>query len=239
MKRVYFLLFFILYGLTCPTFTFAQESRLTVKAFADILEKSEHPQILDARSPEEFAGNHIKGAINVPVTDRQDMDTIFGKLNPNAPTFTYSINSGRGKILADRLRKAGFREVYALPGGLAGWVGEGYPLETSGTNDAALTVEQFRRIIASEPYILASFGSGYCGGCRRLVPVVDALKKEYAEQLKTVEIELEENPAIIKDQKIEALPTLILFRQSKPVWRHKGFINETELSQTIGKFMRL
>jgi rhodanese-related sulfurtransferase len=237
MKRLYFLLFFIFCGLTC--LTYAQEKRLTVKEFAGILEKAEHPQILDARSAEEFAGNRIKGAISVPVTDRRDADAIVGKLNPDAPTFTYSINSGRGEILAGMLRRAGFREVYALPGGLAAWVGEGYPIETSGTDDDALTVEQFGRMIASGQYILASFGSGYCGGCRRLVPVVEALKKEYAGQLKTVEIKLEENPAIIRDQKIEALPTLILFRQAAPVWRHRGFISGEELSQTIGKFMHL
>ncbi|MDR2680126.1 MAG: hypothetical protein LBC47_04875, partial [Tannerella sp.] len=226
MKRVCFLLFSVFYGLTC----LAQKNNLTVKEFAGILEKTEHPQIIDARSPEEFARNRIKGAINIRVTDSLDIETVVRKLNPNVPVFTYSINSGRGEILAAKLREAGMKEVYALPGGLANWVGSGYPLETSIADDSALTGGQFRQIVESGKWVLVDFGSSYCGGCRRLIPVLDALKKEYPETLKIVKIELDENPEIIREQKIEALPTLVLFKQGKPVWKHKGFIDETELS---------
>jgi thioredoxin len=235
MIRVYFLLFSVLYGLTC----LAQENNLTVKEFADLLEKAEHPQIIDARSPGEFARNRIKGAINIQVTDSLDIETAVRKLNPDAPVFTYSINSGRGEILAARLRKAGLKEVYALPGGLAGWIGSGYPLESSIANSSALTGGQFRQIVESGKWVLADFGSSYCGGCRRLIPVLDALKEEYPETLKIVKIELDENPEIIREQKIETLPTLVLFKQGKPVWKHKGFIDVTELSQTIGKYVNL
>jgi rhodanese-related sulfurtransferase len=211
----------------------SHEAPLTVKEFAAKLENARHPQLLDARSAEEFARNRIKCAISVDMTDSVAIQKVVETLNPEYPTFTYSINSGRGFILAAKLRKLGFREVYALPGGLAGWVGAGYPLETSGENEPGLTVEQFGQIIRSNKWVLADFSSGYCGGCRLLQPVLDSLEYLYQTKLKIVRIELDDSPEIIKDRQIEALPTLTLFEQGKAVWKHIGLIKLPELAQAI------
>ncbi|MDR1675355.1 MAG: rhodanese-like domain-containing protein, partial [Tannerella sp.] len=149
MKRFFFVL---LTGcLLCAACS--QNESLTVKEFAAKLESARHPQLLDARSAEEFDRNRIKGAISVDMADSVALQKVVETLNPEYPTFTYSINSGRGFILAAWLRAQGFGEVYALPGGLAGWVGAGYPLETSGGNEQGLTVEQFRQFIRSNEWV--------------------------------------------------------------------------------------
>jgi thioredoxin len=212
----------------------SQKESLTVNEFAEKLGKAPHPQLLDARSPEEFARNHIQGAISVNMADNAAKQKVIEALDPAYPTFTYSINSGRGVVLAAELRKLGFREVYALSGGLAAWVGAGYPLETFGEN-SGLTSEQFEQLIRSNRRVLVDFSSSYCGGCRLLQPVLDSLEHQSPDDLKIVRVELDESPGIIKEQKIEALPTLILFEHGKTVWKHKGLIKLPELLHALQK----
>ncbi|WP_080904246.1 thioredoxin domain-containing protein [Parabacteroides sp. Marseille-P3160] len=228
MKQIY-LFAILICSPMCPIL--AQNKSLTIKEFAEKLDKAVHPQILDARSPEEFTQNRIKGAINVNLADSIALKNIVDKLKPHYPTFTYSINTGRSTILAKKLLDQGFKEVYALPGGLANWVGSGYPLETS--KGSGLTTEQFKQLTQSDKLVLIDFGSKYCGGCRRLIPVLDSLKNENQKGLKIVRLELDENPGLIKEQKIEVLPTLLLFKQGKPVWKNKGFITASALFQKI------
>ncbi|MDR2765243.1 MAG: hypothetical protein LBB90_09480 [Tannerella sp.] len=216
----------------------SQKESLTVNEFAEKLGKAPHPQLLDARSPEEFARNHIQGAISVNMADGVAKQKVIETLDPASPTFTYSINSGRGVVLAAELRKLGFREVYALSGGLAAWVGAGYPLETFGEN-SGLTNEQFGQLIRSNRWVLADFSSSYCGGCRLLQPVLDSLEHQYPDELKIIRVELDESPGIIKEQKIEALPTLILFKHGQAVWKHKGIIKLPELLHALRNYAEL
>jgi rhodanese-related sulfurtransferase len=179
----------------------AQNESLTVKEFAKKLYQAEHPQILDARSPEEYSLNHIRGAVNINLADSIELKKAIARLNPDTPTFTYSINSGRGSILAAKLQALGFRHVYALPGGLAGWVGSGYTLETFGKKESVLTGEQLKQLIQSNELALVDFGSNYCGGCLQLIPVLDSLENTYFDTVKIIRIKLEENPGLIKEQK--------------------------------------
>jgi thioredoxin len=235
MKKFFSTIF--LCSLLC--IAWSQDKSLTVKEFAEKLNNAQHAQILDARSPEEFAHNHIKGAVSINMADSVAVKKAIEALNPDYPTFTYSINSGRSVVLANRLRELGFKEVYALPGGLANWVGSGYSLETFDKDNSGLTSKQFKQLINSDQWVLVDFASRYCGGCRLLIPLLDSLGNQYQKELKIVRIELDENPGIIKEQKIEALPTLVLFKQGEIVWKHKGIIKEPELSQVIRRYLKL
>ncbi|MDR3269243.1 MAG: hypothetical protein LBT83_09280 [Tannerella sp.] len=231
MKKIYLLISLSVLGWMTPAS--AQDDNLSIKAFVEILQAAEYPQILDARSPEEFSQNRIKGAVSADMTDSVGLKKLIGALNPKVPTFTYSINSGRSAVLANRLRASGFERVYVLPGGLANWVGAGYPLEMSGEKGVELTGEQFEQLTRSNDLALVDFGSKYCGGCRRLVPVLDSLETSFSSDLKIVRIELYENPGLVKDQHIESLPTLVLFRKGEKVWTHRGFITAAALSHVI------
>ena len=80
--------------------------------------------LLDVRAVEEFAGYHIKGAINIPAPD---LRTRFGELDPNA-TLVVTCGSGRRASLGvSLLQMHGFTDVYNLAGGMRGYNTAGYP----------------------------------------------------------------------------------------------------------------
>lgn len=80
--------------------------------------------MIDARSAEEYALNHAKGAVNIN-PGAANADEAINALQKDQPVFIYSIGTGRSGQLARDLRKKGFREVYELKGGIANWVGGG------------------------------------------------------------------------------------------------------------------
>src|SRR6188474_1250071 len=142
---------------------FAQSagSTLNLTQFEEKLRNAREPQILDVRSPEEFAENHLKGATNFYVTDEDQFTKATSELKKDKPVFVYSINNGRSTTVSAKLVAAGFKEVYALPGGLAHWIGAGNPIETkAGTG---LTKADFDKLIPVEEVVLVDVGSKHCG----------------------------------------------------------------------------
>lgn len=72
-------------------------------------------QIVDVRSPEEFAAGHVEGAINIPVEQFQTQFEDL-KLDPEQAIAIYCRSSNRSSVVYQILTKAGFDKVYHAPG---------------------------------------------------------------------------------------------------------------------------
>jgi rhodanese-related sulfurtransferase len=206
---------------------------LTLEAFEKKLLQSPQPQILDVRTADEYAENHLKGAINLSVADATTFQQGVDKLDKQKPVFVYSINNGRSGQVAKQLREQGFQEVYELPGGMAHWLGAGKPVETKAGK--GLSRAEFDQLLASNQLVLVDVGSKYCGGCKKLAPTVQAVEAEQASTLKVVKIELYDNRELAKQLSIESVPTLILYKGSKPIWKQSGNISKAQIEQALNK----
>lgn len=97
------------------------------EAFALIEENKNCPDlvVIDVRRPDEFAGGHIEGAVNI------NSATFSGHLAELDPNGTYVICCQRGARSAgvrEMMRDAGFREVYEIEGGMNAWTAAGFPV---------------------------------------------------------------------------------------------------------------
>jgi rhodanese-related sulfurtransferase len=114
------------------TGAFAQSQKrelLPFEAFeAKLNAAGKNAQILDARLPEEYVQNHLEGAVSFSIANKDDFEKQSAKLSKDKPTFIYSIGNGRSGVLAEDLRKAGFKDVTEIPGGLSKWIGLGRPV---------------------------------------------------------------------------------------------------------------
>lgn len=83
--------------------------------------------VLDVRSSEDFAGGHLRGALNIPL---KDLPQRLGELEKSRSKSIIvvcqaGVNSASASAL---LGKAGFKDVYSLTGGLTAWQGQGLPV---------------------------------------------------------------------------------------------------------------
>ena len=81
-------------------------------------------RIIDVREPEEYAGGHLPGAVNIPLADL----TLIPELTAS-PLVVVCASGGRSVRAAALLEEAGHPEVANLLGGTFGWMQENRPVE--------------------------------------------------------------------------------------------------------------
>lgn len=84
-------------------------------------------QIIDVRTPEEFADGHIRGARNIPVQDPDFTEQISG-LDPAGSYAVYCRSGNRSQPAVAAMQQAGISTIYELATGTTGWVAAGKPL---------------------------------------------------------------------------------------------------------------
>lgn len=95
---------------------------------ARIAAGGERPQVLDVRTPEEYAAGHVPGAVLIP---HGQVAARVGELDRTRPVIVYCRSGRRSALAEDALRKAGF-EVAQLQGSWQAWEAEGLPAECAG-----------------------------------------------------------------------------------------------------------
>jgi rhodanese-related sulfurtransferase len=93
---------------------------LSPAAFGLKIKETKQPLVLDVRTPEEYAGGHIDGAVNIDWYN-DNFGTETAKLDKNRPLFVYCHSGKRSSAAAEKLRKDGWKEVYELAGGYSAW----------------------------------------------------------------------------------------------------------------------
>jgi hydroxyacylglutathione hydrolase len=91
------------------------------------------PFLLDVREPWEFAQARVPGAINIPLGQ---LDARLGELNPEQPVAVICAHGNRSQSGAALLGQKGFKKVYNVLGGTAGWQQAGLELALNGRAQA-------------------------------------------------------------------------------------------------------
>lgn len=92
----------------------------------------------------------------------------------------------------------------------------------------------FAQLLAESPTpLLVDFYATWCGPCQMMSPILEQVKAQFGEQLQIVKIDTDKYPAIASEYRIEALPTLVVFKNGQPVDRIEGVLNAEQLSARI------
>lgn len=100
--------------------------RVGVTEFATVIAKP-GVQVIDVRTPEEFADGHLAGAVNIPVQGA-DFTERIARLDPAATYAVYCRSGNRSQPAVSAMKDAGISSVYELASGTKGWTAAGQPL---------------------------------------------------------------------------------------------------------------
>jgi len=91
-------------------------------------------------------------------------------------------------------------------------------------NIIELTEANFEQeVIKSTGPVVVDFYAPWCGPCKMLAPLLEALAAEYAGKLKFAKLNVDSAPALTADYEITGVPTLMMFRGGEAVAQIEGF----------------
>lgn len=105
----------------------AQEDRVDAAAFLARM-KEPGAQVVDVRTPEEFAKGHIAGAVNIDWLESGFLDRAK-TLDTSKPVLLYCAAGGRSEDARVAMKDAGFTQVVDLKDGFNGWKRQALPVE--------------------------------------------------------------------------------------------------------------
>ncbi|MFH6944435.1 thioredoxin domain-containing protein [Flavobacterium sp. FlaQc-50] len=203
---------------------------ISPKVFAEKIKTTENPQILDVRTPDEFASEHIDNAINVNWND-EDFATKAATYDKSKPVFVYCLSGGRSKKAAAKLNELGFTTVYELEGGIMSWNAEGSSKPS--TAQIGMTQDDFNKLLNTDKKVLVDFYAEWCGPCKQMEPYLLKMQKEMGDQVTIVRIDVDKNKTLTTEMKIDQLPTMFLYEKKEVKWRNVGFISEQDLKKQL------
>lgn len=93
------------------------------------------------------------------------------------------------------------------------------------------TFEQ--EVLQSDKPVVVDFWAPWCGPCRMVSPIVEALAEEWAGKVKVVKVNVDDNPGVAGRYRIMSIPTLMVFKDGREAERLIGAMPKEQLKRRL------
>lgn len=205
---------------------------IAVEQFEKSILSKDSIQILDVRTPLEYASGHIKDALLADWTNKEEFARRTAFIDKNKPVYVYCLAGGRSALAAEQLKANGYAHVYNLDGGIKAWKAAGKLLDVQ-TTTPQMTLDAFSQAVNVPGIVLVDFGAKWCPPCKMMEPILQRLQTEQPGKFNLLKVDGGNDELVMKAYNVTTLPVFIIFKNGKQVWRKDGVASEEELKAQL------
>ena len=98
-------------------------------------------------------------------------------------------------------------------------------------------METFNNVINSSQLVLADFFATWCSPCKAMHPVLEQLKAQLGDRIRIIKVDVDKHSIPAEEYNVQAVPTLILFRSGKVLWRQSGALPLNQLLSVVNQYL--
>ena len=228
------ILCFINFG--CKGQTSKNITTVSVSEFAQALNADKNPQLIDVRTPKEYAPQHIDNAININWNDAAFTENI-AKFDKNKTVYVYCLAGSRSLQAATKIAEMGFTKIIDLKGGILKWNAQ-QASQPSSESEKIIGVcpQEYAEMLKTNKKTIVNFYAEWCAPCKIMAPYLLKIQKELSANkagIALIRYNADEHKTMMKNLKIDELPVILIYENDKIVYRHNGFLREADLRKQI------
>ena len=238
MKYQRYVLFFtaifsLVLFLQVPAIAQTQDTvkKLSAAEFAEQMKALPQGVVIDARTTKEFEAGHLKDAANYNVLAPEEFEQEIATLDKSTPVFVYCQSGKRSTVAANKLHAAGFSKIYELRGGIVEWRESKFK-ETTETA-SRMTRKQFEDLLDADKPVLVEFYTPLCEPCKQLEKIINSISAKKGDAVKTIRINVENNPTISEDLFVGELPVVHLYKNKHLTWAASGVVKKKQIQKQL------
>ncbi|GGF71524.1 thioredoxin [Wenyingzhuangia marina] len=94
-------------------------------------------------------------------------------------------------------------------------------------------MSKFSELINQNTPVLVDFFAEWCGPCKTMGPILKEVKDSVGDDIFIIKIDVDKNQALAAKYQVRGVPTLVLFKNGKQVWKQSGVLQKNEIINVI------
>jgi thioredoxin 1 len=93
----------------------------------------------------------------------------------------------------------------------------------------------FGELIKGNKPVLVDFFAEWCGPCKMMAPVLKELASELGDEVRILKVDVDKNPSAAQVYQVRGVPTFLIFKNGKVLWRASGALPKSQLLEALQK----
>ena len=95
----------------------------------------------------------------------------------------------------------------------------------------------FQEAINNDTPVLVDFFAEWCGPCKTMAPYLKQAKDALGDSARIIKIDIDKNPQAAQAYQIQGVPTLIIFKKGKIMWRQSGVVSAGDIVKQVKQYI--